>query len=142
MNYSIKASELADKIDGVLYGPDIILSGKFTFLNKASLNDIVIRHKINDKGIEIAKNKGVSCLITQNPHDNAIEVAEKLDFTLIVTSHIEYATALALNESVKEFAGDALKIAITGTNGKSTTTHLLYTIFSDLGYNTYTNTDA
>lgn len=138
----ITASSLADKIDGVLYGPDIILSGNYTFLNKASENDIVIRHKINDKGIKIAKNKGVSCLITQNPQENAIDVAKKLDFSLIVTSHIEYATAYALKTSVNEYASNSFKMAVTGTNGKSTTTHILFTIFSDLGYNTYTNTDA
>jgi UDP-N-acetylmuramate-alanine ligase len=33
-------------------------------------------------------------------------------------------------------------MSVTGTNGKSTTTHLLFSIFSDLNYNTYTNTDA
>ncbi len=139
---NIKASKLANKVSGVLYGPDIILSGNYTFLNKASENDIVIRHWINDKGIEIAKDKGISCLITQDPHENAIEVAKDLDFSLIVTDHIEYATAYALNQTVNNYASNSYRMAVTGTNGKSTTTHLLYTIFSDLGYNTYTNTDA
>ncbi|OED30710.1 Mur ligase family protein [Methanosphaera sp. WGK6] len=139
---SINASSLANMIDGVLYGPDILLSGKYTFLNKASKNDIVIRHKIDDKGIKIAKNKGISCLITQNPQNDAVEVAKKLEFPLIVTTHIEYATAFALKNSVDNYASNAFKIAVTGTNGKSTTTHLLYTIFSDFGFNTYTNTDA
>lgn len=139
---SIKASDLADKIKGVLYGPDVELSGNYTFLNKASKGDIVIRHVINDKGIQIAKEKGVSCLITQNPQNNVIDVAKELNFSLIVTKHIEYATAFALNTTVKECAEDSFKVAVTGTNGKSTTTHLLYTIFSDFNYNTYTNTDA
>lgn len=139
---SIKASDLANKIEGVLYGPDNLLSGNYTFLNKASENDIVIRHKINGKGIEIANEKGVSCLITQNPHDDAISMAKALNFSLIVTEHIEYATAFALNTIVKEYAEDSFKVAVTGTNGKSTTTHLLYTIFSDFNYDTYTNTDA
>lgn len=139
---SIKASVLADKIEGRLYGSDVILSGKYTFLNKASAGDIVIRHHIDGNGIKIANDKCVSCLITQNPQNNAIEVAKDLNFSLIVTNHIEYATAFALNSAVNKYAEDAFRVAVTGTNGKSTTTHLLYTIFSDLNYNTYTNTDA
>ena len=58
-------------------------------------------------------------------------MAKALNFSLIVTEHIEYATAFALNTIVKEYAEDSFKVAVTGTNGKSTTTHLLYTIFSD-----------
>lgn len=139
---SIKASKLADIIKGKLYGPDHTLSGKYTFLNKAQEDDIVIRHWINDKGVEIAKDRKVSCIITQDPQDDTIKTAQKLDISLIVTDYIEYATAYALNCASRMYASDAYKISITGTNGKSTTTHLLYTIFSDLGYNTYTNTDA
>ena len=139
---NIKTLDLANEIEGKLYGPNIELKGNFTFLNKASKDDIVIRHWINEKGIEIAHDKGVSCLITQNPQDNTIHVAEELDFPLIVTEHIEYATAYALRYSVNKYAKDSFKMAVTGTNGKSTTTHLLFTIFSDLNYNTYTNTDA
>lgn len=139
---NINTLDLAKKIEGKLYGSNIELNGNFTFLNKASKNDIVIRHWINETGIQIAHDKGVSCLITQNPQGNAIEVAKELNFPLIVTEHIEYATAYALNYSVKKYAKDAFKMSVTGTNGKSTTTHLLFTIFSDLGFNTYTNTDA
>ncbi|MBQ6219037.1 MAG: Mur ligase family protein [Methanosphaera sp.] len=139
---NIKALDLARKIEGKLYGPNINLSGNYTFLNKASKNDIVIRHWINDKGIEIAKEKEIACLITQTPQENAIEVATKLNFPLIVTDNIEYATAFALDNAVCKFASDSFKVAVTGTNGKSTTTHLLFTIFSDLNYVTYTNTDA
>ncbi|MBE6493588.1 MAG: Mur ligase family protein [Methanosphaera stadtmanae] len=138
----IKASQLAKKVDGILYGPDRKLCGNYTFLNKASDNDIVIRHWINEKGIEIAKDKNVSCVITQQPQGDTIKVAEDLHISLIVTNHIEYATAYALNVSINKYATDAFKVAVTGTNGKSTTTHLLYTIFSDLKFNTYTNTDA
>ncbi len=139
---SISTLDLATQVKGKLYGPNIELNGNFTFLNKASKNDIVIRHWINEKGIEIAHEKNVSCLITQNPQDDAIGMAKKLDLPLIVTEHIEYATAYALNYSVNKYAKNAFKMSVTGTNGKSTTTHLLYTIFSDLGFNTYTNTDA
>ena len=31
---------------------------------------------------------------------------------------------------------------VTGTNGKSTTTHMIYTILQEAGYTTYTNTDS
>lgn len=139
---SIRALDLADKIEGKLYGPDRELSGNFTFLNKATKDDIVIRHWINEKGIQIAMENEVSCVITQNPQDDTIDYVEEVGFSLIVTDHIEYATAFALNQSVNKYAQDAFKISVTGTNGKSTTSHLLFTIFSDLKLNTYTNTDA
>lgn len=139
---NINTLDLAKKIEGKLYGSNSELTGNFTFLNKASKNDIVIRHWINEKGIQIAHDKGVACLITQNPQGNTIEVAKELNLPLIVTEHIEYATAYALKYSVNKYAKDAFKMSVTGTNGKSTTTHLLFTIFSDLGFNTYTNTDA
>lgn len=142
MYKNISTSQLTKKICGKLYGNDIKLDGKYTFLNQAQNDDIVIRHWINDKGIEIAKNRGVSCIITQNPQDNAIETALKLDLPLIVTDNIEYATAYAIETTVDKYAEDTFKMAVTGTNGKSTTTHLLYTIFNDLGFDTYTNTDA
>lgn len=138
----VNTLDLSKKVKGTLYGPNTELNGNFTFLNKASKDDIVIRHWINEKGIQIAHDKEVSCLITQNPQDNAIEVAEDLNLPLIVTQHIEYATAYALQCSVQKYAADAFKMSVTGTNGKSTTTHLLFTIFSDMGFNTYTNTDA
>lgn len=134
--------DLSKKVKGTLYGPNMQLDGNFTFLNKASKDDIVIRHWINGKGIQIAHEREVSCLITQNPQDNAIEIAKELNLPLIVTDHIEYATAYALQCSVQRYAKDAFKMSVTGTNGKSTTTHLLFTIFSDMGFNTYTNTDA
>ncbi|RAP51541.1 MAG: hypothetical protein BZ138_04895 [Methanosphaera sp. rholeuAM270] len=139
---NINTLDLANKIEGKLYGPNIELSGNFTYLNKAAENDIVIRHWINEKGIQIARDRGVSCIITQNPQDNSVEYAQKVSFPLIVTQHIEYATAYALNKSINDYAKDAFKVSVTGTNGKSTTSHLLFTIFSDLNYNTYTNTDA
>ncbi|MBO7718992.1 MAG: hypothetical protein J6S29_02450 [Methanosphaera sp.] len=142
MKNSIKASELTKIVEGKLYGEDTDLNGLFTFLNKASDNDIVIRHWINAKGIQIANDKNASCVITQDPRDDAIETAERLHMALIVTQKIELATAYAIGTAVKEYAPDAFKMAVTGTNGKSTTSHLLYTIFNDLGFNTYTNTDA
>ncbi|MBR0473320.1 MAG: Mur ligase family protein [Methanosphaera sp.] len=139
---NIKTLDLAKKIEGKLYGPNKQLNGTFTFLNKASKNDIVIRHWINEKGVQIALDKEISCIITQNPQENTIKYAQEHDFPLIVTDHIEYATSYALNQSIKKYAQNAFKMSITGTNGKSTTSHLLFTIFSDLNYKTYTNTDA
>ncbi len=139
---TIKASTLAKEVEGKLYGPDKDLNENYTFLNMATKNDIVIRHWVNEKGIQIAKDKGVSALITQDPHEDAIKVAQDLDFTLIVTDHIEYATALALNHTIENYANNSFKVAVTGTNGKSTTTHILYTIFNDYGCSTYSNTDA
>ena len=82
---NISTFDLAKKIEGKLYGPNVELNGNFTFLNKASAYDIVIRHWINKKGIQIAHDKKVSCLITQNPQDNAVQTAKELDFPLIVT---------------------------------------------------------
>ena len=41
---NINTLDLADKIEGRLYGSNVELEGNFTFLNKASKNDIVIRH--------------------------------------------------------------------------------------------------
>ena len=106
---SIKASKLADIIKGKLYGPDHTLSGKYTFLNKAQEDDIVIRHWINDKGVEIAKDRKVSCIITQDPQDDTIKTAQKLDISLIVTDYIEYVDdLLAVNATYDELI-DAIK---------------------------------
>ncbi|KAF5089030.1 Mur ligase family protein [Methanobacterium aggregans] len=137
----ITTSYLAQKIDGKLFGPDKRINGIFNFLGDARHGDAVVRHWINEKGIEIAVEKGVSCIVTQNPHENAVETAEKLDLPLIVTERIELANAFAIEWAVKRFADDALRIVVTGTNGKSTTTHMIHKILEDAGYNTYTNTD-
>ena len=142
MQDKLSVSHLAEIVGGTLYGNDKKIDGNYTFLNEAKSGDIVIRHWINSKGIEIAKNRGVSCIITQNPEDDAIDVAIKMGLPLIVTKNIEYATAYAIKTSVKKYADNSFRVSVTGTNGKSTTTHLLYTIFNDLGFVTYTNTDA
>lgn len=142
MQDKLSVSYLAKIVEGTFYGNDKKIDGNYTFLNEAKSGDIVIRHWINSKGIEIAKNHGVSCIITQNPEDDAIDVAIELDLPLIVTKNIEYATAYAIKTSVKKYADNSFRVSVTGTNGKSTTTHLLYSIFNDLGFVTYTNTDA
>ncbi len=139
---SIKTSYLAGKVNGKLIGPDNEISGIFNFLNTSKRGDAVIRHWIDEKGVEIAVSKGVSCIITQNPQGSAIETAKKLEFPLIVTKRIELANAFAINWAVENFAKDSIRIVVTGTNGKSTTTHMIYNILKEAGYSTYTNTDS
>ena len=87
--------ELSELINGEIVGNDNFFlnqdfTGRFTLLNDSKKGDIVIRHWINGKGIEIAASKNIACLITQNPKDGAIESAEKLNFPLIVTEKIEF----------------------------------------------------
>ena len=139
--------DLANSISGKLVGNNEFFSidgftGKFTFLNDAHTGDIVIRHWINDKGVEIAFNKNIACLITQTPKSGAIEMAEKLNFPLIITDKIELANAYALSHTVDKFAPNSTNIVITGTNGKSTTSHLIYHILNNSGKHVLTNTDS
>lgn len=138
----LKASEIAAKIEGKLKGPDKIIRGNFNILKDAKKGDAVIRHWIDEKGVEIAANKGVSCLITQNPKGNAVEIAEKLRLSIIITEKIELANAFALKWAIGKFAPNSLRVVVTGTNGKSTTAHMVYSILKEAGYNTYTNTDS
>ena len=70
----LSTSYIAKEIDGTLIGPDKSVDGIFNFLNSAKKGDAVIRHWINEIGVEMAVKKGVSCLITQNPRDNAIKI--------------------------------------------------------------------
>lgn len=139
--------DLATSVGGKLYGNVDFFSidgftGKFTFLNDAHTGDIVIRHWINAKGIEMAFKKNIACLITQTPKDGAIEEAEKLNFPLIVTDKIELANAYALSHTIGKFSPNSTNIVITGTNGKSTTSHLIYHILKTAGYHVLTNTDS
>ena len=137
--------ELLDCVGGKLVGADDFLvdfTGRFNFLNSADQGDIVIRHWINAKGIEIAFEKNISCLITQNPKEGAVEKACELKFPLIVTDKIELANAYALSETVKRFSPDSTNIIITGTNGKSTTSHLIYHILQHADFHVLTNTDS
>ena len=139
--------DLAKSINGKLYGNDDFFSidgftGKFTFLNDAHTGDIVIRHWINGTGIKMAFDKNIACLITQTPKDCAIEMAEKLNFPLIVTDKIELANAYALSHTIKKYSPNSTNIVITGTNGKSTTSHLIYHILNNAGFRVLTNTDS
>ncbi|WP_298520857.1 Mur ligase family protein [uncultured Methanobrevibacter sp.] len=139
--------ELTASIEGKLIGNDEFFSidgftGKFTFLNDAHTGDIVIRHWIDETGIKIAFDKNIACLITQNPKGCAVEMANKLNFPLIITDKIELANAYALSHTIEKFSSNSTNIVITGTNGKSTTSHLIYHILKTAGYRVLTNTDS
>ena len=140
-------NDLVDAVEGKLVGNDEFFSidgftGKFTFLNDAHTGDIVIRHWINGAGVEMAFNKNIACLITQTPKDDAVEVAEKLNFPLIITDKIELANAYALSHTIEKYSPDSTNVVITGTNGKSTTSHLIYHILNNAGHHVLTNTDS
>lgn len=117
-------------------------SGRFNILGDSKEGDIVIRHKIDEKGVEIANNKNLACLITKDPLENSIEVAKNLEFPIIVVDKIEIANAFALKWTINKFAYNSKKIVISGTNGKSTTSHLIYHILKSSGKNVFTNTDS
>ena len=143
----MKIDELADSINGKIIGNNNFFlnqefTGRFTFINDSTKGDIVIRHWINGKGIEMAAGKEIACLITQNPKDGAVEKAKELDFPLIVTDKIELANAYALKWTVANFSPNSKNIVITGTNGKSTTSHLIYHILNSAGYHVFTNTNS
>ncbi len=63
---------------GVLIGDNIHINGIFNILKDSKKDDVVIRHRIDEIGVEIAFKKSVSCIITQNPTENALKTAELL----------------------------------------------------------------
>ncbi|WP_406535911.1 Mur ligase family protein [Methanobrevibacter sp.] len=139
--------DLVKQVEGRAVGNDDFFSidgftGRFTFLNDAHTGDVVIRHWINGTGVEMAFNKNIACLITQTPKDGAIETAERLSFPLIITDKIELANALALSHAIDNYSPKSTNVVITGTNGKSTTSHLIYHILNNAGYHVLTNTDS
>ena len=143
----MKINDLANSINGRIVGNDNFFlnqdfTGRFTLLNDSLEGDIVIRHWINGKGIEIAASKNIACLITQNPKDGAIDTAQDLNFPLLITDKIELANAYALKWTVENYSPNSNNIVITGTNGKSTTSHLIYHILKSAGFHTFTNTDS
>ena len=138
----ITTSLIAEKVEGRLTGPNKDMNGIFNILKDAQKGDAVIRHWIDETGVKIASKKGVSCIITQNPKGSAVKTAEELELPFIVTEKIELANAFAINWALKKFAKDSLRVVVTGTNGKSTTTHMIYHILKEAGYSTYTNTDS
>ena len=139
--------DLVNSINGKLMGNDEFFSidgftGKFTFLNNAHTGDIVIRHWIDEVGVKLAFDKNIAALITQTPKNGALEMAEKLNFPLIITDKIELANAYALQHTIEKFSPNSTNVVITGTNGKSTTSHLIYHIIKTAGYHVLTNTDS
>lgn len=143
----MEIQDLAESIGGKLYGNDDFFSidgftGKFTFFNDAHTGDIVIRHWINGTGVRMAFDKNIACLITRTPKDGAIEMANKLNFPLIVVDKIELANAYALSHTIDKYSPNSTNIIITGTNGKSTTSHLIYHILKTAGFHVLTNTDS
>lgn len=140
-------SELVKAINGKIYGLNDFycksgFNGIFQTLNEAVSGDIVIRHWINGKGVEIAKDKDIACLITLNPTDNALEMAEELKFPVIVVKKIQYATSFALKWTIENLVPNSKRVVVSGTNGKSTTSHMTHHILKNAGFNVFTNTDA
>ena len=140
-------SELAKAINGKIYGLNDFycksgFNGIFQTLNEAVSGDIVIRHWINGKGVEIAKDKDIACLITLNPTDDALEMAEELKFPVIVVKKIQYATSFALKWTIENLVPNSKRVVVSGTNGKSTTSHMTHHILKNAGFNVFTNTDA
>ena len=55
---------------------------------------------------------------------------------------IEFANAFAIKWTIDNLVPDCKRVVISGTNGKSTSSHMIYHILSHAGYNVFTNTDA
>ena len=70
------------------YVPGCIISCRIR--NDGVSGDIVIRHWINGKGVEIARKKNIACLITLNPTKDALEMAQKIKFPVIVVEKIQF----------------------------------------------------
>lgn len=138
----INTISLAKEISGKLIGPEKSFTGIFNVLGDAHQGDIVIRHWIDEKGVEIAHHKDVCCVITQDPRGDALKVAQMRDFPLILVEKIEIANAFALIWAIEKFAKESQRVVITGTNGKSTTAHMIYHILKEAGWVVYTNTDS
>jgi UDP-N-acetylmuramoyl-L-alanyl-D-glutamate--2,6-diaminopimelate ligase len=134
--------KLAQKCQGKLIGTDQIVSGIFNILKDAKEGDMVVRHWIDETGVEIASRNCASCIITQDARGNAIQKAEKLKIPIILTERIELINAFAIRWTLEKYAPETLRVVVTGTNGKSTTTHMIYTILIEAGYTAHTNTDS
>ncbi|WP_425438283.1 Mur ligase family protein [Methanobacterium alcaliphilum] len=133
---------LSQQIKGKLIGNNKPINGFFNLLSDAKEGDVVIRHWVDETGIKIASEKNVSCFITQDPRGTAQKIAEELNLSLIIVDKIELANAFALKWTINEFARDSVRLVVTGTNGKSTTTHIIYNILKEGGFNVFTNTDS
>ncbi|EKF85154.1 Mur ligase family protein [Methanobacterium formicicum] len=138
----LTTSYLAKKCQGELIGNNQVIIGIFNILKDAGNGDAIIRHWIDETGVQIASDKGASCVITQDARGNAIETAKKLNFPIILTEKIELINAFALRWALDTYAPDTLRIVVSGTNGKSTTTHMIHSILVEAGYTAHTNTDS
>lgn len=133
---------IADKIQGELRGPDRRFDGIFTTLGNAREGDIVIRHWIDENGVRIGLEKGICAIITSDPRGEALKFAEDSRLPILLVDRIEFANAFALRWAISRFAPETRRIVVTGTNGKSTTTHMIYHILKSSGREAYTNTDS
>lgn len=133
---------LARETQGKLIGENKKINGIFNILKDAGKGDIVVRHWIDEEGIIIAKKKGVSCVVTQNPRGKAFDKAVELNLPLIINEKIELVNSFAIKWALMKFAPKTMRLVVTGTNGKSTTSHMIHCILKEAGYSTYTNTDS
>ncbi|MGL6298542.1 MAG: Mur ligase family protein, partial [Methanobacteriaceae archaeon] len=69
--------EIANAISAKLIGPTNEFTGIFTVLGESKSGDIVTRHWINEKAIEIAKEKDLAGIITSDPRGRSCELAEE-----------------------------------------------------------------
>jgi len=73
---------LAGKAEGKLIGEDKIITGAFNILKDARKGDVIVRHWINETGVELASEKKASCIVTQDARGKSIEIAKKLNLPL------------------------------------------------------------
>ncbi len=142
MSLNITVGELADRIDAeVLAGdPDRKITGWFSTLGAAREGDVVVRWWLDHKGAEMAHEKGVACLVTEEPRGRIVERCEELNVPLLRTE-VDVANEYALKLAKRKYAPDAVTSCVTGTNGKSTTNHLTAHILKTEGRDVYCNTD-
>ena len=133
---------LSQKVQGKLIGENKKIDGIFNILKDSSEGDVVVRHWIDETGVKIGALKGVSCLVTQVLRGNALKKARELNLPIILTKRIEMANRYALQWALERFTPQTLRVVVTGTNGKSTTSHMIHSILQEAGYTSYTNTDS
>lgn len=142
MMKELNTTYLARQSEGKLIGEEIPITGIFNILKDAGEGDVVVRHWIDETGIKMASDKGASCVVTQDARGNSIKLAKKVGLPLILTEKIELVNAFAVQWAITKFAPNTLRIVVTGTNGKSTTTHMIHKILLEAGFTAYTNTDS